>query len=130
LKFELLSNMNRIWTGQSLPSQTRKTQRFEERNNFPCRNFRRFTIDFELKFKKASRVWIWIEFDGILIGTSRFDEIWLKGSWLHLDDTSTHEKNLEFQIYEFLDLLQEFDLNLFEFLLGFLRIWLTNGFGS
>jgi hypothetical protein len=49
---------------------------------------------------------------------------------LHLDDTSTHEKNLEFQIYEFLDLLQEFDLNLFEFLLGFLRIWLTNGFGS
>jgi hypothetical protein len=36
---------------------------------------------------------------------------------LHLDDTSTHERNLKIKIYEFLDLLQEFDLNLFEFLL-------------
>jgi hypothetical protein len=40
-----------------------------------------------------------IEFDGI----SGIDEIWLRGSWLHLDDTSTHEKTLEFQIWEFLD---------------------------
>jgi hypothetical protein len=39
------------------------------------------------------------------------------GSWLHLDDTSTHERNLEIQICEFLDLLQEFDSNSFEFLL-------------
>jgi hypothetical protein len=30
---------------------------------------------------------------------------------LHLDDISTLERNLEFQACEFLDLLQEFDLN-------------------
>jgi hypothetical protein len=44
---------------------------FEEfgiRNNFPYRNVLIFEMDFELKFKKASRVWIWIE----------FDEIWLE----------------------------------------------------
>jgi hypothetical protein len=32
----------------------------------------------------------------------------LRGSWLHLDDATTHERNLEIQICEFLDLLQEF----------------------
>jgi hypothetical protein len=34
---------------------------------------------------------------------------------LHLDDRSTHEKNLEIQICEFSDLLQEFDSNSFKF---------------
>jgi hypothetical protein len=34
---------------------------------------------------------------------------------LHLYDKSSLEKNLEFQIGEFLDLLQEFDSNSFEF---------------
>jgi hypothetical protein len=31
-------------------------ERFEIRNNLPFRNFSRFEMDFELKFKKASRV--------------------------------------------------------------------------
>jgi hypothetical protein len=31
-------------------------ERFEIRNNLPFRNFSRFKMDFELKFKKASRV--------------------------------------------------------------------------
>ncbi len=34
------------------------------------------------------------ELDRILIVTSRFDEIGLKGSCLHLDDNSTHEKEV------------------------------------
>jgi hypothetical protein len=36
---------------------------FEIRNNFSSINFLRFKMDFELKFKKASRVWNSIEFD-------------------------------------------------------------------
>jgi hypothetical protein len=56
-----------------------------------------------------------LEFDEILIGTSRFAEFWAKGSCLHLDDNQLMKWNLEFQICEFLNLLQEFDSNLFEF---------------
>jgi hypothetical protein len=44
--------------------------------------------------------------DGISLGTSRFDENWAKGSCLHLDDTSTHEKEVEVSICEFHDLLK------------------------
>jgi hypothetical protein len=36
-----------------------------------------------------------------LLGTSRFDKFWLKGSCVHLYEKSTHEKNLEFQNLEF-----------------------------
>jgi hypothetical protein len=32
---------------------------------------------------------------------------------------------LEFQIYEFLDLLQEFDSNSIEFGFGIIRVWLN-----
>jgi hypothetical protein len=46
-----------------------------------------------------------MKFDGIFHETSRFDEIWAKGSYLHLDDKSTHEKEFEVSSYEFLDLL-------------------------
>jgi hypothetical protein len=49
-------------------------------------------MDFAIKIRKASRVSISMEFDEILLGTSRFDEIWAKGSCLHLDDTSIYEK--------------------------------------
>jgi hypothetical protein len=45
---------------------------------------------------------------------------------LHLDDTLTHEKNLEFQIGKFLDLLQEFDSNSFEFGFGLFRVSLNH----
>jgi hypothetical protein len=38
---------------------------FDERNNFPYRNFLRFEMDCELKIKKVSRVWNSMEFDGI-----------------------------------------------------------------
>jgi hypothetical protein len=54
-----------------------------------------------------------------LIGTSRFDEIWLKGSFFAPRGQPTNEKEFEIQICEFLDLLQEFDLKLFNFLLWF-----------
>jgi hypothetical protein len=33
-----------------------------------------------------------MKFDEIFLGTSRFDEIWAKDSFLHLHDKSTHEK--------------------------------------
>jgi hypothetical protein len=46
---------------------------------------------------------------------SKIDEIWDNKLLIALDDTSTHENNLEFQIGEFLDLLKEFDSNSFEF---------------
>jgi hypothetical protein len=55
-----------------------------------------------------------MKFDEILFGNSRFDEVWTQSACLHLDDTTTHEKSLEFQIHEFLDSLQEFDLKVFE----------------
>jgi hypothetical protein len=48
---------------------------------------------------KNSRNILGLKFDRnlmeILIGTSGFDEIWLKGSCLHLDDKSTHENEFE-----------------------------------
>jgi hypothetical protein len=37
-------------------------ERFNERNNFPCRKFLRLKLDFELKITKASRVWNSMEF--------------------------------------------------------------------
>jgi hypothetical protein len=43
---------------------------------------------------------------------------------LHLDDISTHERNLEIQIREFLNLLQEFDSNSFEFFSSLIRVGL------
>jgi hypothetical protein len=36
------------------------------------------------------------------------------------------KESLEFQICEFLDLLQEFDSNLFEFGFGIFRVWLNH----
>jgi hypothetical protein len=36
---------------------------FEVRNNFPCWNFSRFRIEFELKFKETSRVSKSMKFD-------------------------------------------------------------------
>jgi hypothetical protein len=47
---------------------------FDVRNNFPYRTVFRFEMDFELKIREASRVWISMEIDGISLGTSRFDE--------------------------------------------------------
>jgi hypothetical protein len=35
-----------------------------------------------------------LKFDEILLGTTRFDEIWAKGSCIHLDDNSTPEKEV------------------------------------
>jgi hypothetical protein len=61
-----------------------------------------------------------MEFDWI-------DEIQAKDYCLHLDDRSLMKRSLELQICEFIDLLQEFDLNL---LLWLLRIGLLNGFDS
>jgi hypothetical protein len=40
----------------------------------------------------SSRIWNSIEFGGIWVKFSRIDGIWLRGSWLHLDDTSTQER--------------------------------------
>jgi hypothetical protein len=36
-----------------------------------------------------------LKFDGICLGTSRFDEMWAKGSCLHLDDKLTDGKEFE-----------------------------------
>jgi hypothetical protein len=102
---------------------------FEIRNSSPYRNFFRCKKDFEYKFKEDFRVWIWMGFDEILIGTSRFDGIWAKGSCLHLDDKSTH--GIEVGISNFVSFLIYFknliwiDLS-FDF--GLLRIGLTNEF--
>jgi hypothetical protein len=52
-----------------------------------------------------------MKFGEILIWTSRFAEIWTRSSCLHMEDILTHEMSLEFQTYEFLDSLREFDLN-------------------
>jgi hypothetical protein len=48
-----------------------------------------------IKNQWSSRVWNSIDFDGIWLEFSRIGEFWTRSSWLHLDDTSTHEK--EFQ---------------------------------
>jgi hypothetical protein len=45
-----------------------------------------------IKNQESYRVWNLIEFDGIWVEFSRIDEIWLRGSLLHLDDMSTHDK--------------------------------------
>jgi hypothetical protein len=58
----------------------------EIRNNFPFWNFSKFGIEFELKKQGSSRVWNSREIYRIWLGFSRIDEIWLRGSWLHLDD--------------------------------------------
>jgi hypothetical protein len=50
-----------------------------------------------------------------MFGTLKIDEIWEKCFWLHLDDKTSHEKNLEFYLHEFLNSFQEFDSNSFEF---------------
>jgi hypothetical protein len=49
----------------------------------------------------------------------------LRVSWLHLDDTPTHERNLEIQFVSFLDLLPEFDSNSIEFGFSIIRVWLN-----
>jgi hypothetical protein len=67
---------------------------FEIRNNFPYRNYSRFEMYFELKIMEASRVWISMKIDELFLGSSRFDEIWGKGTSLHLDDNLTHEKDV------------------------------------
>jgi hypothetical protein len=33
-----------------------------------------------------------MKFDELFLGTSRFHEIWENGSYLHLDDKASHEK--------------------------------------
>jgi hypothetical protein len=68
-----------------------------------------------IKNQGSFRVWNSIEFEGIWLEFSSIDEIWLIDSWLYLDDTLTHERNLEIQIHEFVHLLQGFDSNSFEF---------------
>jgi hypothetical protein len=66
-----------------------------------------------IKIQEASRVWIWIEFDELLIETSRIDEIWTRSSCLDLDNRSSHEKKFGISnSMSFLDLLPEFDLKL------------------
>jgi hypothetical protein len=100
---------------------------FGIRNNFPYWKFSNFGLEFELKTCEASGVWIWVEFDEILIQTPGFDDIWTKNSYLHTDDRSIMKRSLEFQICEFIELLQEFDLN---FDTGYFRIGLINGFNS
>jgi hypothetical protein len=76
-------------------------------------------------FKIRDRIWIKIQglqglkFNKIWLGFLRIDEIWTRSSWLHWDDTSTHEKSLKFQIQEFLNfplrIQTEIDLNFFQF---------------
>jgi hypothetical protein len=61
-----------------------------------------------------------MKFDGIWLEFSRIDEIWTRSPWLHLDDRSLMNRSLEFQICEFIDLLQEFDLN-FDF--GYMELY-------
>jgi hypothetical protein len=71
-------------------------------------------MDFELKFKKDSTVWILIDFDGIWLELQelmRFEQEAPVCTWM-IDQLM--KKNLEIQNCEFLDLLQEFDSNLFE----------------
>jgi hypothetical protein len=62
----------------------------EIENNFPYWSFSKFGIEFELKIKETSRVWIWIEF----AGTFGLGEIQAKDSCVHKDDRSL----MEFQI--------------------------------
>jgi hypothetical protein len=81
--FKLNSNPFKLWPIEKEPSWTRKFwnkicfEGFDERNNFTYRNFFRFQVDFEWKFKEDSRFEFdsnWIEF---LLGTSNF--------WWNLD---------------------------------------------
>jgi hypothetical protein len=47
-----------------------------------------------IRNRGSSRLWIWVKFDGILIRTPEFDDIWIRNSNLHMDGWSTHEKEL------------------------------------
>jgi hypothetical protein len=86
-------------------------------------------------FKFWDRIWIkkfgkilGVEFELNLMTWLKFwriDGFWSRSSCLHLDDISTHERSLEIQICELMDLPREFDLN---FWLGLLRIGLNNRF--
>jgi hypothetical protein len=76
-------------------------------------NFSRFEKDFELKFKEASSVWKSMKFDGIWLEPQeliKFEQAHVC-TWM-IDQLM--KRNLKIQICEFLDLLQEFDSNLFE----------------
>jgi hypothetical protein len=57
-------------------------QGFEIRKNFPYRNLLKFVMEFEWKIRE----------------TLGFDEIWLQGSCLYLNDKSTREKEFEVSI--------------------------------
>jgi hypothetical protein len=54
-------------------------------------------VDFELKFREASR----FEFERILmdflLGTSNLDETWTRDLYLHLVTNSTHDEEFEVQ---------------------------------
>jgi hypothetical protein len=103
---------------------------FNEWNNFPYRNFPRFAMDFELKLKEASKVWIWIEFDGI----------WFKPRiWWHLVKKAPiytwmtnrlMKTSLRFQSRNFWLALEILIWIEFEISFSLLRIRLTNGFDS
>jgi hypothetical protein len=62
-----------------------------------------------------------MKFERIWLELSIFYEIWLRGSWLHLEDRSSHEKNWSLKVASFLDLLQEFIWIQLNFDFGLLR---------
>jgi hypothetical protein len=95
--FHFFKMLELIWSKNVLPvlENFQIKYGFEDfgiRNNFAYWKFSKFGTKFELKTWEASRVWIWIEFDEILIQTPEFDDIWTRNSCLHMDDRSLVKK--------------------------------------
>jgi hypothetical protein len=88
---------------------------FEERYNFLHRNFFRFEVDFEWKFREA----LWFEFEEklieFLLGTSNFDKTWSRDLYLHLVINSTLGKEFEVQPRNFLTWIESFNQIAFYF---------------
>jgi hypothetical protein len=72
-----------------------------------------------IKTRKGSRCWIWTKFDWVDWNFQELVKIWIRSSWLHLEDGSTHEREFVISNLRVFDMLREFDLN-FDF--GYLEL--------
>jgi hypothetical protein len=72
---------NKLWICRELNKEQVSLSRFSK-----------FGLEFELKIKESSRCWIQMKIWSNWIEALRLDEIWTRRSRLHLDNTSTPER--------------------------------------
>jgi hypothetical protein len=65
-----------------------------------------------------------MKFDWTFPRTSRFDEIWAKSSYSHLDGKSTHEKKFGVSTMSFLIDLNLFNLDFILVVLNLINQWI------